>query len=328
MSCWNRSAVLPGIARTYRSTLLRTICGLLLLQFFAVAHAVTPESGIYWAPSRPANLYVIENQRGKIAFIAYTYDEQGRAEWFTSSGVLVPLPAGDEFPADRWQLDAPLSRAVGGPPIGTPGRMPGDALPYPTVAPIGRVLLTFYAESQVDLEIRLNGQTIVDGLEPFNFGYGSIGQSDYVPWDHCWKDYSGEWVFVDRTQPTRPAWRFRFAAPQVRAWDSAGQPTEGPVKCGEESRQSHIVTFDDLDSDSTLRCTIQYTNVTPTGFPDGAEGCQLVLASGEVLFSFFLYAYEDQLKRIRAWLGAPRDIPLSEIFDDPAGPPITGYRVE
>jgi hypothetical protein len=297
------------------------------LQFATAAHAITPESGIYWAPSRPSNLYVIENQRGKIAFIAYTYDEQGRAEWFTSSGVLVPLPAGDEFPADRWQLDAPLSRAVGGPPLGTPGRMPGDPLPYPTIAPIGRVLLTFYAESQVDLEIRINDQTIVDTLEPFNFGYGSIGQSDQIPWEHCWKNYSGEWVFVDRTEPTRPAWRFRFAEPQARVWDDAGQPTSAPMKCG-DTQQAHLITFDDLDSGAYLRCALQNSSARPSDYPAHAEGCELVSEDGTVLFSFFLFAYADQLKRIRAWHGASRDVPPGDIYDDPAGPPITGYRVE
>ena len=327
MSCWNRSAVLPGIARTNRSTLLRTICGLLLLQFFAVAHAVTPESGIYWAPSRPANLYVIENQRGKIAFIAYTYDEQGRAEWFTSSGTLVRVPPDVEHGPDGWRLDAPLSRATGGPPIGTPGRMPGDPLPYPTIAPIGRVLLTFYAESQVDLEIRINGQTIVDTLEPFNFGYGSIGQSDQIPWEHCWKNYSGEWVFVDRTEPTRPAWRFRFAEPQVRVWDDAGQPTNAAMKCG-DTRQAHLVTYDDLDSDAHLRCSSQNVATRPPEVPANAQGCELVSADGTTLFSFFMYGYEDQLKRIRAWLGAPRLMPWTEDDNGTDTPPITGYRVE
>ena len=327
MSCWNRSAVLPGIARTNRSTLLRTICGLLLLQFFAVAHAVTPESGIYWAPSRPANLYVIENQRGKIAFIAYTYDEQGRAEWFTSSGTLVRVPPDVEHGPDGWRLDAPLSRATGGPPIGTPGRMPGDPLPYPTITPIGRVLLTFYAESQVDLEIRINDQTIVDTLEPFNFGHGSIGQSDQIPWEHCWKNYSGEWVFVDRTEPTRPAWRFRFAEPQVRVWDDAGQPTNAAMKCG-DTRQAHLVTYDDLDSDAHLRCSSQNVATRPPEVPANAQGCELVSADGTTLFSFFMYGYEDQLKRIRAWLGAPRLMPWTEDDNGTDTPPITGYRVE
>ena len=92
---------------------------LFMLQGFTCAFAITPENGMYWSPSRPSNLYVIEYQKGVMALVIYSYDAQGRPEWFTASGPLQQFHGGSELPADQAIFDAPLTRASGGPPLGT-----------------------------------------------------------------------------------------------------------------------------------------------------------------------------------------------------------------
>ncbi len=299
---------------------------LFLLQSFNFAMAITPENGMYWEPSRPANLYVIEYQKGTMVLVIYSYDAQGRPEWYSASGPLQQIPSGGEFPADHAQFDAPLARAVGGPPLGTQGHAPGDALAYPSFMPVGRVLITFYAEAANYISIRINDVELSGELQPFNFGFGDIGQDLYVPWQTCWPDLTGEWVFVDKAQPTKPAWRYRFAAPTVRAWDQFDQPIPTPV-CRNNS-QTHWIEYRDMNSNAVMRC-VQHrsSTVASTILPAGAMGCEVVDGNTVVMSSFWS-SYDRQLKRFRAWPGPASAVTYDQILSDPNGPTITGYRIE
>lgn len=299
---------------------------LFMLQGFTCAFAITPENGMYWSPSRPSNLYVIEYQKGVMALVIYSYDAQGRPEWFTASGPLQQFHGGSELPADQAIFDASLTRASGGPPLGTQGHAPNDPLPYPNFVPVGRVIMSFYAEAANDIHIRIGDVDIYDELQPFNFGYGSIGRDLYIPWETCWPDLTGEWVFVDRARPTQPAWRYRFSAPTVRAWDRFDQPVPTPV-C-RDSYQTQWIEYKDLNSNAVMRCVqAKDSTAASTILPAGALGCEVV-DGGTVVMSSFVWSYRQQLKRFRAWPGPAANVTVDQILNDPNGPTITGYRVE
>lgn len=50
--------------------------------------AFTPESGIWWNPAEGGRGFVIEVQDNVLSIGAYVYDSAGRAQWFTSGGVM------------------------------------------------------------------------------------------------------------------------------------------------------------------------------------------------------------------------------------------------
>lgn len=289
------------------------------------AIAATPENGLYWVPGRPAQAYVIEHQAGRVVFVMLSYDASGRAEWFTASG---PLQSGmligthGHEPADASYVDAPLQRLAGGPPIGFPGRLPSEVVPYLLATPVGRVTLEFYGDGRTIVELRYNGEILFDSLERFNFGHGGFGRHEYVSHVACWPNLSGEWVFVDGANATRPAWRYRFASPTIRAWTQDLVPTT-QLLC-DISQQTQELVYEDENSDAILRCRRTQENSSSVGIPPETFGCNLTVGD-DVLFSFF--ANYLQLDRIRAWPGPSNGEATSNILVDPDGPPITGFRV-
>ena len=301
---------------------------LLMLQFVNTVHAATPENGLYWAPTRPANLYVIEHQKGRMALVIYSYDAQGRPEWYSASGPLLPLFVGSEEVADQALFDAPLTRAVGGPPLGTQGRMPDDAIAYPSFVPVGRVVMTFYAEAGNFISVRIGDTELVDELLPFNFNFGGFGRHYHVPWQICWPDWTGEWVFVDRAEPTKAALRYHFQAPSVRVWDQFNNPLPQNSSCG-TPYQTHWIEYPDEYSDAVLRC-VRRGNAAgiPSPLPEGAFGCEIVEGAEVALSFFWSSSHAEQLKRIRAWSGPAAEVTFEQVVNDPTGPTITGYRVE
>ena len=300
---------------------------------FRPDHIHTPESGLYWNPLRPAELYAIEYQQNRMVLVAYIYDENGKAEWFTASAPLLLMLDGDEMPADRSVLDAPLLRAVGGPPMGTPGHVQNTNLPYPTFSVVGRAIIMFYAENEVQLILRFGDEEeykqVTGSLERFNFGYGTIGRG-YSPGTSCWNNWQGEWVFVDRERPEQAAWRFKFGAPTIRAWNFNHEPITSTPTCS-SNLETHLIEYDDEWSDRKLRCVLRYgynPSAPPISeIPENADGCELV-DGDEVLFTTFWTGFQDQLKRIRAWRGSAQDTHYTDVFTDLDGPAITGYRVE
>ena len=302
-----------------------TAAVLVLLAFSEAVFGATPENGLYWVPGRPAQAYTIEHQGGRVVLVMLSYNESGHAEWFTASGTLqsgmLIGTVGHDY-ADASYFDAPLLRLTDGPPIGFPGRLPYAIVPYFSSTPIGHVTLEFYGHGGTRIELRLNGQVISDSLERFNFGRGGFGRHEYVRHVACWPNLSGEWVFVDAAIPTRPAWRFKFAAPTIRAWTRELVPTT-ELLC-DLSQQTQELTYEDENSDAKLRCRSTQENSGEVGVPPETYGCNLV--DGEnILFSFS--TDNVQLDRIRAWPG-PSNGPAAGNFPiDRNGPPITGFRV-
>jgi hypothetical protein len=283
----------------------------------------TPENGLYWAPGRPAQLYAIEHQEDRVVLVVMSYDEAGRAEWFTASGPLTPgmligTPGHDV--ADAAYLNAPLYRLSGGPPLDFRQQLP-SFVPFFTATSIGTVTLEFYGHGKVWLDLRYNEQLVRSVLTRFNFGYGGFGRDEFLPHVACWPDLSGEWVFVDRSELARPARRYRFSPPQVRAWNQQLVPTNN-MRCG-FGDQTHDIEYRDQSGGAMLRCRQTREDSGSIGIDPMTFGCQLIEA-GQVVYSFDgLYT---QLDRIRAWHGT-----LSEnserVLNDPEGPPITGFRV-
>ncbi|MBK7145255.1 MAG: hypothetical protein IPH76_08595 [Xanthomonadales bacterium] len=290
----------------------------------ANAFAATPENGLYWDPGRPAQAYAIEHQGDRVALVMLSYDEAGRAEWFTASG---PLQSGmligthGHDPGDASYITGSLFRLAGGPPIGFSGLLPGDDVPYFTSAPVGQITAEFYGDGRVILLLRHNGQSVFSLLQRFNFGYGGFGRHDYLPHVNCWPNLAGEWVFVDREDVSRPARRFKLAQPQVRAWTQDLVPTS-ELRCDFHDQTQELLYADEL-SNAVLRCRRTREDSGGVGIDPWTFGCALVEA-GETVFSF--EANYTQLDRIRAWRGSLRDVGERSITD-PHGPEMTGFRV-
>ncbi len=288
-----------------------------------VSAGATPENGLYWAPGRPAQLYAIEHQEDRVVLVVMSYDDAGRAEWFTASGpltagMLIGTPGHDD--ADAAYLDAPLHRLSGGPPLDFRPQLP-NPVPYFSAAPVGRVTVEFYGSGSVQMFLRYNGQVVTSSLTRFNFGYGGFGQSEFLPHMTCWPDLSGEWVFVDRSELASPARRYKFSQPRLRAWNLQLLPTND-MRCG-PGDQTHDVEYRDEMGGAMLRCRQTREDSGSIGIDPATYGCQLIEAN-EVVFSF--EGYYTQLDRIRAWRGTLPDN-ADRVFNDPDGPPITGFRV-
>lgn len=63
-------------------------CSLLLALLALPARAYTPESGVWWNPNEPGTGILLEVQDNFLFAAAYTYDNQGRATWYTAAGFL------------------------------------------------------------------------------------------------------------------------------------------------------------------------------------------------------------------------------------------------
>lgn len=66
----------------------RALIASAVLASSAPAFAFTPESGIWWNPAEGGRGFVIEVQDNVLSIGAYVYDSQGRAQWFTSGGIM------------------------------------------------------------------------------------------------------------------------------------------------------------------------------------------------------------------------------------------------
>ena len=234
----------------------------------------TPENGLYWAPGRPAQLYAIEHQEDRVVLVVMSYDEAGRAEWFTASGPLTPgmligTPGHDV--ADAAYLNAPLYRLSGGPPLDFRQQLP-SFVPFFTATSIGTVTLEFYGHGKVWLDLRYNEQLVRSVLTRFNFGYGGFGRDEFLPHVACWPDLSGEWVFVDRSELARPARRYRFSPPQVRAWNQQLVPTNN-MRCG-FGDQTHDIEYRDQSGGATLRCRQTREDSGSIGIDPMTFGCR------------------------------------------------------
>lgn len=295
-----------------------------------VIHAELPERGLYWQPSLPHQGYYIEHQNNTVVIFVFAYDEQGHAEWFSASG---PLKVGTTLEPEMSDeslyhyFTGPLARLKDGPVLGFSEHLPRP-VPTPTSESIGTVTINFTPLSVVylDLVSTLPGGAVrhVESaqLSRFNFGFGGYGHV-YPAHERCWPNLEGEWLFMDRSQRTRPAWRFKFSNVLLRAWDPARQVwlDGSAMTCG-FTYQPHEIIYRDEVANADLRCA-STEGGPPPDFPDQGHACEIIdRNSGLTLFWFEAGANTAHNNRILGRYGTPRQ------GAPPEYAPIIGIRVE
>ncbi len=301
-----------------------------------IAQAEMPERGLYWQPALPHQGYYIEHQNNTAVLIVFAYDEQGHAEWFSASG---PLKVGTTLNTEmsdqslHHYFTAPLARLKNGPVLGFPEYLP-NSVAVPTAEVIGTATVNFSPTSSVflDLESTLPGGPLrrVESvlLSRFNFGFGGYGQNQFPSHDRCWPNLEGEWLFMDRSQRARPAWRFKFTNVSVRAWDPARQLwLDGSVMSCGFTYQPHEIIYRDEVANADLRCA-STEGGPPPDFPSQAHACEIIdRNSGQTLFWFLAGSNTAHNNRALGHFGTPRDADQTGI-PPPEYAPIIGIRVE
>jgi hypothetical protein len=262
---------------------------------------VFPDSSVYWDGDRPGEGMFLEIQGTRASFIIFSYNVDGSQLFYTGGGDIFRADGGEQrlegyFPVHYVQ--SALYETTNGPVF--PDYRAAGFRPYET-AEVGSIRITFGTRNTIKATITLTGTIPPDLFRTsdrfytqFAFGLPTIGTSTFVERTWCVPNLSGEWVFVDTTDPARVPWRFDFELVQI-------EPDPALIQCGEGGRQ--ILVYRDAPRAAELRCV-----ASRNGFPDPFDGlqkdaCELRLngASDEV----FWFDWQDaSLNGITASLGS------------------------
>jgi hypothetical protein len=313
-------------------TPIRTSAAILTTTLFLLApaaQAVLPESGIYWNKNRQGEAVVLEVQNGIASLIFYTYTADGEPEFYIAGG---PIEEGVGYSEPvNWvegyyplhAVRSDLYRASNGPVISSPEwHSPLDPPPF-DVLKVGRVMVTFAYHGRMHLQVSFDepkpGQLSygINNLERFNFGYAEFGTDRISAAQSCWTDLRGEWVFVDESEPARPAWRFAFT-------ELTTSPDADEIGCPVGADELMILNYRDPIRGATLRCAQTRAVPDPIDDRSSKSGCELRLDEvDEPEFSFV--ASDIGLKRVVGSIG-----PLPRAEDRVLRSPrrVLGLRVE
>lgn len=256
------------------------VLAFVLLASTAIAGAAmpqpVPESGIYWSPTQVGTGYILETQGDTFAFSIYAYGLDGDPEFFIASGRISE------------GYSAPLFRVTGGAMLGSNSiNETGAGL---NAERVGRVALSYHVESPqiltytaLFLYLTLDSPPdneppeTLHALQRMNFGYGGFGNRSQ---GQCWPDMRGEWAFLDKSDASRPPWRFRFT--------QATSTPSSDLKC-ERPGDDHVLTFRDVVAGAELRCVFSSDAPDPLDGLRKYSGCELRRdGSSAVVFSFYV----------------------------------------
>lgn len=291
----------------------RWSAALITLTLVASAHAVRPESGLYWQPITNGTGYSIEIQGDVATLIIYTFDNGGQPVFYFGSGPIqdggtVEQVAYIEGYLPTNSLGGELYRLVDGLPFGHFSLTPPG---FPQNSAVGSFLLTFGYYGSPFLEVFLptesggvaRSSTV---LKRYNFGYPGFGTNQYTG-QPCFVDMRGEWVVVDESDPLRAPWRFNFT-------EVSGESVN-PFTCPGDLD----ITFRDPVRQAVLHC--ERTNRPPPGVTLKYDGCELT-QDAQIVFN--INRADLGLERFVGSLG---ELPLegSEILRRPQR--VIGIRV-
>ncbi len=301
----------------------RPLIIMILLAWCAEAFAaggIVPESGTYWSPRRDGEGAFVDYQNGNVTITLFSYDAQGRPVYYFAAGPTQLAPQTEAAIAGLYPmrvLRADLFRSENGPIFNAAGARQLET------TRVGRLFAEFSAVGSVYLEVTLTTQPPEGSMlnwgyvmSRFNFGFPQYGTQISSQFQQaCWRDLRGDWVFVDQTDPQRPAWRFSFGPPEITPG------AEGMVCRQAAHLPPQILSYRDPARGATLRC-IYASSQNPDPLDGRAKNhCDLRLdGQSEPLFWF---AEGDMgLKRISASLGAVRSDALR------TADRVVGIRVE
>lgn len=257
------------------------------------ACGIPPQTGMYWNPDRSGWGFYIESQNGTVAVAVYAYGaHDGEPEFYIASGMLRDTFEMDLAPQEGMYpiegMTADLFRVPAGPCLACVFQ------PHAAAQKIGRIQLMFPLRGGAFAQIRFDDGTHFpnnqeqDGLalERTNFGYATFTapghRRPFVP------DLRGEWVFVDQSDPSAPAWRFNFSE-RVDEFDGSDFPLLGSV------------VFRDPGRNADFYCYIPNTRAVPVGGDLPAAGCELRQNGTTLFWSKTDVSFDEVL----ATLGSP-----------------------
>ena len=219
------------------------------------AHAIAPESGMYWTPDLSGRGIYIEHQNGFVGVVIYAFNrESGEAEIYLSGGPLrddgedspiLEPPIGDEgFYPVHWFVGE-LSKARDGQPLTFPD-FPGRGAQADRV---GTIMLGFFDAGWVlPLVVLDEGGSMGVPIERYSFAHARYSDNPVI---RRWFDLLGEWVFVDVSDPAAPALRFNFTQREPASPPTSIPPTETyTLVYTDPARDARLVCADVPEGDS------------------------------------------------------------------------------
>ncbi len=260
------------------------------------AHAGLPESGIYTL-SGGGRGAVIEYQNGKVAVSVFAYNEiTGAPEWYIASGTLrddallngrlePPLVIGGYYPIHWMRSD--LLRPKNGMCVMCliPQRQPE----FERVGTL-ELYVGFLGDPQLIIDMPAQTDHLAPGWisTRLNFGHAARVQGGGAA------DLKGEWVFLDKADPSKLPERYRFG-------DGVLVDRSHEATFPRPLNSVYTLTYQDAARNATLHC-MQQLRQLPTSLvphPTG-DGCELRI-NGVARYS--MLTVDIGLNRIQAFRG-------------------------
>jgi hypothetical protein len=308
---------------TYSTIRCCVMAGVLALAQSVSAAEIIPDSGAYWDVRRNGEGVFIEVQGGKVSMMMFTHDAEGRQAFYTSGGDLISHHPGEQaiiglYPHHIYRGD--LYQTHNGPIFNGSDASAGQT----GFVKVGRVEVWFSKVRALIMIVRLDPpvpagvfREKIYVMSRLNFGFEQYGRSITSGYEEaCWTDLRGEWVFVDRTDPDRPPWRFHFSTLEI-------VPEPDEITCRQPATaQPQVLTYRDPHRAATMRCV--YASLQ---LPDPVDGqakiaCD-VRIDGEAEALFWFHVDDAGLKRISASLGSREPYSILRTTDR-----VVGWRVE
>lgn len=293
-------------------------CLAAILFFSSAAQSGVPESGIYTLSEGGRGL-VVEYQNGIVAATVFAYNETtGAPEWYIASGPLrddaqeairsAPLVNGGYWPIHWFSGD--LLRPKNG--MCAMCLVPQREPEFDKVGTI-----EFYVDYMGSPIAFINMPALTDrpygyhGPKRFNFGHATI------PNDRgggITVDFKGEWVFIDKADPAKPAERYRFG--EGRMVDRSREANTRPFSV-------HTLTYEDPARRATLHCMQSLQSLPSSVEPNPpGSGCELRI---EGVARYSMLILDIGLNRIQAFRG-PMPLAQGPVLRGPLD--IVALRVE
>lgn len=238
---------------------LKTGFALILMLAALPAAAVLPENGMYYNPAHSGLGYSIEVQGTTLVMLSFAYDKDtGKPLFYYASGQITQAKPGISSLAGKfsppppryaheypYQFDGPLYRFSTGPCI-TCVVLNWNTAEHAVVA--GHVTLRMSDVNRITATFSLaDGSTQTTELWRMGFGRPGydLGRDDH----RSMPDMRGDWIFVERSKPDAPVWRFNFT--EV----NPPQPVTGADAMFYKRQVPSTMSFVDPVAKATLTCT-------------------------------------------------------------------------
>lgn len=298
-SSFDRQASDGRVARRHFAQARGLIKWLVAMLFLVVstAHAVTPESGMYWDSRRDGLGYYVEVQGTTVMLIAFAYDQlSGKPVFYLASGQMtrseprysaVFTPPIKVLRENAYQFEGTLYKFDEGPCLICGVRV-WDTSEYAN--PVGKVYLRFADKNHMYVAFLMDdGSSIGSLVRRQLFGRHRfdvrhrfyVGREGIVTYSVPLPSFLGEWVFTPLDKPQTEAFRLNFdkvIGPVDGSYRSPGIDSDGVPLA---SFDGPLVQFIDTNNNAVMTCA--------------DPGCELVVDGESMLVVKYWDIGEDRI---------------------------------